>query len=198
MPNPRAKHSGGTLRIIAGSLRGSRLTVSDRPGLRPTPERIRETLFNWLSPWLEGARCLDLYAGTGALGVEAWSRGAAECVWVERDRGLCQLLQDNLARLKVTGARVVNDEAAAFLAAPAPIPGFDLVFLDPPFEADLWAAAAQALERGGWLRQGALIHVEAPREAEFELPPNWQVHREGHAGAVRHTLYRRAAADPLS
>lgn len=182
----------GSVRIIAGRLRGSRLAVSDLPGLRPTPDRIRETLFNWLTPYIAGARCLDLYAGTGALGIEALSRGAAECVFVERDRAACQRLQDNLARLRVADARVVTDDAGAFLASAAPARGFDLVFLDPPFAADLWSAAAARLERNGWLREDALIYVEAPADALPALPPNWQPHREGHAGAVRHALYRRA------
>lgn len=188
----------GGVRIIAGSLRGSRLAVPDLPGLRPTPDRIRETLFNWLTPYIAGARCLDLYAGTGALGIEALSRGAAECVFVERDQAACQRLQDNLARLRVVDARVVADDAGAFLAIPAPAPGFDLVFLDPPFVADLWSAAACSVERGGWVREGALIYVEAPTDALPLLPPNWQLHREGHAGAVRYALYRRGAVDPLS
>jgi 16S rRNA (guanine966-N2)-methyltransferase len=188
--------AGGTLRIIAGSLRGSRLQVPDAPGLRPTPDRVRETLFNWLAPWIEGARCLDLYAGTGALGIEALSRGARECVFVERDRRLQQLLQDNLARLKVEGAHVVGAGALDFLAGPAR--PFDLVFLDPPFEADLWHEAARRLEQGGWLAQAALIHVEAPVDAFPQLPATWTPHRQARAGAVAHAVYRRAAVDPLS
>lgn len=189
--------NAGSLRIVAGSLRGSRLAVPDRPGLRPTPDRVRETLFNWLAPVIAGARCLDLYAGTGALGIEALSRGAGECVFVERDRALCRQLQDNLARLKVAGARVVADDAFAFLAAPAPTP-FDLVFLDPPFDAGLWNETALRLERGGWLGAAARIYVESTLQADFTAPPTWILHREGRAGMVRYALYRRSAADPLS
>ena len=188
--------ASGSVRIVAGSLRGSKLAVADMHGLRPTPDRVRETLFNWLAPTIAGARCLDLYAGTGALGIEALSRGAAECVFVERDRGLCRLLEDNLARLKVSGARVVNDDAAGFLANPGA--AFDLVFLDPPFEANLWDTAALRLEQGGWLRDGAMVYVEAPTGTPFALPENWQSHRQGRAGAVSCALYRRFAADPLS
>jgi 16S rRNA (guanine966-N2)-methyltransferase len=187
---------GGSLRIIAGSLRGSRLQVPDAPGLRPTPDRVRETLFNWLAPWIAGARCLDLYAGTGALGIEALSRGAGECVFVERDRGLQKLLQDNLARLEVEGARVVGMDARDFLAGPAQ--PFDLVFLDPPFEAGLWQEAARRLEEGGWLAPAALVHVESPVDAPLQLPQTWTLHRHARAGAVAHALYRRAAVDPLS
>ena len=188
----------GTVRIVAGSLRGSRLVVPDLPGLRPTPDRIRETLFNWLSPFISGARCLDLYAGTGALGIEALSRGAADCVFVERDRELCRLLQDNLARLRVDGARVIHDDAGHFLGAAALPSAYDLVFLDPPFGAGLWSAAASALESGAWLRTGALVYTEMSDDVLPALPPNWQLHREGHAGAVRYALYRRMASDPLS
>jgi 16S rRNA (guanine966-N2)-methyltransferase len=197
MTKARGSSAGGSLRIVAGNLRGSRLAVPDRPGLRPTPDRVRETLFNWLAPVVAGARCLDLYAGTGALGIEALSRGAREGVVVERDRELCRLLQDNLARLKVTAARVVADDAFAFLGAPAAAP-FDLVFLDPPFGADLWSEAALRLERGGWLSDAAWIYVEATPQAGFAAPPAWSLHREGRAGLVRYALYRRSAADPLS
>lgn len=188
--------AGGSLRIIAGTLRGSRLQVPDAPGLRPTPDRVRETLFNWLAPWIAGARCLDLYAGTGALGIEALSRGAGECVFVERDRRLQQLLLDNLARLKVEHARVVGADALDFLMGP--VQAFDLVFLDPPFEAGLWQEAARRLEQGGWLAPAALVHVEAPADARPRLPPEWTLHRQARAGAVAHAVYRRAAVDPLS
>jgi 16S rRNA (guanine966-N2)-methyltransferase len=192
----RTAGSGGSLRIIAGNLRGSRLQVADAPSLRPTPDRVRETLFNWLAPWIAGARCLDLYAGTGALGIEALSRGAAGCVFVERERTLQQLLRENLERLKVEGARVVAADAMAFLAGPAQ--PFDLVFLDPPFELDLWQEAARTLELRGWLAPAALIHVEAPVDAPPQLPPEWTLHRQARAGAVAHAVYRRAAGDPLS
>ena len=190
MSRNTSRSASGALRIVAGSLRGSRLAVPDVKGLRPTPDRIRETLFNWLASVIAGARCLDLYAGTGALGIEAMSRGAGECVFVERDRTLCALLLDNLARLRVVGAQVVNDDAGGFLATPAPA-AFDLVFLDPPFDAGLWAGAAMALEQSGWLREGALVYVESPADTLFELPANWNPHREGHAGAVRYALYER-------
>lgn len=190
MTKARARAGGGTLRIVAGSLRGSRLAVPERPGLRPTPDRVRETLFNWLAPVVAGARCLDLYAGTGALGLEALSRGAAGCVFVERDRGLGELLRGNLARLKVAGAEVVDDDAFGFLAR-TPREPFDLVFLDPPFEAGLWAESARRLEHGGWLAESAWVHVEYPVGATFELPPQWRRHREGRAGAVGFALYRR-------
>ena len=184
----------GRIRIIGGSLRNSRLNVPDLPGLRPTAERVRETLFNWLAPVLDGARCLDLCAGTGALGIEALSRGAASAQFVERDEQAARALRDNLARLKAAGGRVAAVEAGAFLQAV--VQPVDLVFLDPPFASGLWTALAQQLEAGGWLALPAWIYVESPRASTPVLPPNWQLHREGQAGEVRFALYRRAV--PLS
>jgi 16S rRNA (guanine966-N2)-methyltransferase len=185
----------GKLRIVAGSLRGSKLAVADRPGLRPTSDRVRETLFNWLMPVLEGARCLDLYAGTGALGIEAISRGAAECTLVESDRALASDLRENLKRLKVENARVIEGDALATLTGRAE--PYDIVFIDPPFDGDLWDASAERLESRGWLSASAWIYVESPAGADLALPANWMLHRESQAGAVRFALYRRAAADPV-
>ena len=198
MAKKNPESSPGSLRIVAGNLRGSRLAVPDITGLRPTSDRVRETLFNWLAPIIDGARCLDLYAGTGALGIEALSRGAASCVFVERDRGLCELLRQNLSRLHVDAARVVNDDAQVYLAAPAPAEAFDLAFLDPPFAANLWTVAAQRVEQGGWLRAGAHVYVETAAATVFDAPACWSLQREGRAGAVRFALYRRLAHDPLS
>jgi len=184
------------LRIVAGTLRGSRLEVVDADGLRPTSDRIRETLFNWLTPVIDGARCLDLFAGTGALGIEAMSRGARECVFVERDRTLAKMMAENLARLKVADARVVNADALGWLTIEPS--AFDIVFLDPPFSTDLWTPAAQRLEDGGWLQADAWIYVETPALGIPWLPANWHEHRVGQAGNVRYVLYRRAQRDPLS
>ncbi len=190
-----ARASGsGRIRIIGGSLRNSRLDVPDLPGLRPTAERVRETLFNWLAPIIDGARCLDLCAGTGALGIEALSRGAADVQFVERDARAAQALRDNLVRLKTTGAQVAVLDADQFLQGAAQAQ--DLVFLDPPFALALWPALAQRLEQGGWLAAQAWIYVESPRAEVPVLPSNWRLHREGHAGEVRFALYRRAL--PLS
>jgi 16S rRNA (guanine966-N2)-methyltransferase len=193
MSGPR-KAGPGRIRIIGGSLRNSRLLVPELPGLRPTPERVRETLFNWLAPMIDGARCLDLCAGTGALGIEASSRGAAGVQFVERDARAAQALRENLARLRVEGAQVATLEAGAFLRGAAQV--CDVVFLDPPFALDLWAELAHQLEAGGWLAANALIYVESSRAGVPNLPPNWSVHREGRAGEVRFALYRRSL--PLS
>jgi 16S rRNA (guanine966-N2)-methyltransferase len=183
------------LRVIGGSLRNSRLDVPDLPGLRPTPERVRETLFNWLAPVIGGASGLDLCAGSGALGIEALSRGAASVQFVEPQPRALQALRDNLARLNVPHAQLSGADAASFLSGP-PRP-FDVVWLDPPFDADLWGALARQLE-GGWLSPSAWLYVESPRGQVPELPPQWLLHREGQAGEVRHALYRRARTHPLS
>ncbi|HEV7489888.1 MAG TPA: 16S rRNA (guanine(966)-N(2))-methyltransferase RsmD [Rhodanobacteraceae bacterium] len=186
----------GKLRIVAGNLRGSRLEVPGKTGLRPTPDRVRETLFNWLAPVIDGAHCLDLYAGTGALGIEAISRGASACTFVESDRALARLLAENLARLKIENARVLETDALTMLGGA--VRPCDIVFLDPPFGANLWNESARLLESRGWLGENAWLYVESPADAQISLPPSLILHREGRAGAVRFALYRRAPADPLS
>jgi 16S rRNA (guanine966-N2)-methyltransferase len=179
----------GRIRIVGGDLRGSRIDVADAPGLRPTPERVRETLFNWLQPVISGARVLDLFAGTGALGIEALSRGAASVLFVERDRSLATALRGHLQRLRQSAGRVEVADAVNWLeGTPAP---FDLVFLDPPFAAGLWSKVAKRLEHGGWLAPHAWIYVESPSDVTPQLPAGWQLHREGRAGDVRYALYRR-------
>lgn len=188
----RAHGTPGRVRIGAGTLRGSVLAVPERPGLRPTPARIRETLFNWLQAWVPGSRCLDAFAGSGALGIEALSRGAAAACFVERDAGLAAALRANLARLGAAG-EVVHADALQWLRGTAPA-AFDVVFLDPPFDADDWQEAMQRLEQGGWLAPQAFIHVEMPAARTLSAPPAWQVHRQGRAGDVAHVLYRRSGA----
>jgi 16S rRNA (guanine966-N2)-methyltransferase len=187
------KATPGRIRIIGGHLRNSRLDVPDIPGLRPTAERVRETLFNWLAPTIAGVRVLDLCAGTGALGIEALSRGAGAVQFVEPDALAADALRGNLARLKASGGEVAGADAVRFLQRAAQ--PFGLVFLDPPFASQLWAPLAQKLEGGGWLAAAAQVYVESPRGHVPALPLNWQLHREGHAGEVRYALYRR---DPLS
>ena len=188
-PRPAA----GKLRIIGGSLRGSKLAVPDAPTLRPTPDRVRETLFNWLMPVIDGARCLDLFAGTGALGIEALSRGAAWTDFVETDMHLAQALRENLQRLKQTQAAVRSGDALTLLRTP-PSPSYDIVFVDPPFSAALWEPVAHTLEAFGWLRAGAFIYLEMPALLRPALPEAWDLHRESAAGAVRYALYRRRSA----
>ena len=187
----RPEKAAGKLRIIGGSLRGSKLVVADLDGLRPTPDRVRETLFNWLAPFIDGARCLDLFAGTGALGIEALSRGASRVDFIERDARLVQTLRDNLTRLKQEAGRVRNADALTLLGEKPEQP-FNIAFVDPPFALNLWDSAARLLESGEWLAPHALIYVESPVEQALNLPATWQPHREGRAGAVRYALYRRS------
>ncbi|MBB3183885.1 16S rRNA (guanine966-N2)-methyltransferase [Halomonas fontilapidosi] len=190
---PQGKGTGrrnaGRLRIIGGEYRRRQLPVLDRPGLRPTPDRVRETLFNWLTDATPGARVLDLFAGTGALGLEALSRGARQAVFVERDAKVARQLTDNLAALGANErARLVNADAQAFLTG-APTP-FSLAFLDPPFRLGLAGACCHALE-AGWLAEEALIYVETESSLAPEVPANWHLHREVRAGDSTGWLYRR-------
>jgi 16S rRNA (guanine966-N2)-methyltransferase len=181
----------GQVRIIGGTLRGSKLPVPDMPDLRPSGDRARETLFNWLQHEVPGKRVLDLFAGSGALGFEAASRGAAEVLLLERDGLLAQSLRDSAKRLKVESLRVEYADALTWLAR-TPDSHYDLAFMDPPFQANLWAAAARALSP--WLADRAWVYVEIARSAAFEPPPGWTLHRQGQTRDVRHLLFRTERA----
>ncbi len=179
-----------TLRIIGGRWRGRRIPFPDRPGLRPTPDRVRETLFNWLSPVIAGARCLDLFAGSGALGLEALSRGAARCVLVERDADSLRILRESCARLGAEQAEPLLSDAERYLAG-APTP-YDIAFLDPPFaETALLERCCQRLEAGGWLAEDARIYAECARDAAPAWPAGWTPLRQKTAGAVGYHLLAR-------
>ncbi len=187
--NRRGGHAN-QLRVIGGQWRGRRLTFPDLPGLRPTPDRVRETLFNWLAPVLPGARCLDLFAGSGALGIEALSRGAAEVVFVERHPLAARTLRDHLDRLHAHNARVEQTDALTWLGQPGT--PFEIALLDPPFGSGLLEPACAALEARGWLAAGAWIYLEAEVEAgAVKLPAAWTSWREKTAGAVTYRLARR-------
>ena len=189
-PAPRTEH--GKVRIIGGRWRGTRLAVAASPGLRPSGDRVRETLFNWLMPVLAGARVVDVFAGTGALGLEAVSRGAAHAVLVERDAALARSLSETVARLSAQESiEVAHGDALAWLGRQAPA-SFDVAFVDPPFDADLWQPALAALLPK--LAPGAWLYVESPPERAPKLPGEWTLHREGRTREVRYALYR--APDP--
>jgi len=186
----------GRLRLIGGEYRRRQLPVLDHPGLRPTPDRVRETLFNWLGAETPGARALDLCAGTGALGLEALSRGAREALFVEQAPPVAAQLADNLATLGASErARLVTADALAFLTAgPSDEFGvYSLVFLDPPFRQGLAAACCHALEQG-WLANEALIYVETEASLAPDVPAGWALHREVQAGDSHGRLYRRRPA----
>lgn len=180
--------ASGRLRLIGGDYRRRQLPVLERPGLRPTPDRIRETLFNWLAFELVGARVLDLYAGTGALGLEALSRGAAQACFVETDSDVAASLSANIDTLGANG-HVRRQTAMAFLAGP--VTPFDIVFLDPPFRQGHAVDACHALEEHGWLSEEAWIYLEIEHECEPRVPTNWHLHREVRAGDGIGHLYRR-------
>ena len=193
-PAPRAPlPSGpGKVRIIGGQWRGTRLAVAAATGLRPTSDRVRETLFNWLMPVLPGARVLDLFAGSGALGLEAVSRGAAAAVLVERDPALASALREVAARLPGGNAvNVAQADALGWLAA-QPDAGFDLAFVDPPFDAGLWDAVLPLLLPK--LTPGAWLYIESPLAFVPSLGGGWQLHREGSTREARYALYRRVPA----
>jgi 16S rRNA (guanine966-N2)-methyltransferase len=179
----------GFIRIIGGQWRSRKLPVPVAEGLRPTPDRVRETLFNWLTPCLPGARCVDLFAGTGALCLEALSRGAGSVVMVERSPVVAEGLRRNLATLGAANAEVVCADALAFLGGASRT--FDIVFLDPPFKSDLIARCSVLLEPRGWVRPGALVYVEAPRHLDpLPIPGHWELVRSKRAGEVAYHLAR--------
>lgn len=199
-PLPATLRGPGQVRVIAGRWRGSKLAVGDAPGLRPTSDRVRETLFNWLMPVLHDARVLDLFAGSGALGLEALSRGAASAVLVERDSRLAVSLQATTQRLPGgDAATVVQADALSWLSSQArngqPHSGFDIAFVDPPFASGLWEPVLAGLLP--LLAEGAWLYVEAPLAESVVLPPDWSLHREGHTREVRYALYRHRVS-PLT
>jgi 16S rRNA (guanine966-N2)-methyltransferase len=190
---PRAARAAQArvLRIIGGSWRGRKLRFPRAGDIRPTPDRVRETLFNWLGGRVGGARCLDLFAGSGALGLEALSRGAAQVTFVEHDAAAARALRARLAEWGAHGGQVEHGDALRFLAGEAR--PFDVVFLDPPFASPLLGAAAARLEERGWLESGARIYVEcAAREGLPPLPPRWAALKAKQAGEVGYHLFARA------
>ena len=175
----------GVVRIIAGRLRGRRIRVPARPGVRPTPDRVRETLFNWLGQWLDGLACLDLFAGSGALGFEAASRGAARVVMVEQDREAFRALERARELLASPQVELVYGDAFAYLARSGE--RFDLVFLDPPFRQNALGAALEAL--GDRVAPGGRVYAEAP--APVDAGAAWHELRRARAGQVSYQLLEK-------
>lgn len=177
------------LRIIGGRWRGRKLHFAPVEGLRPTGDRLRETLFNWLQFYLPESRCLDLFAGSGALGLEALSRGAAEVDFVELNRHAAQTLQQQLQLLGADQGRVHYSSAADFLAQPRS--RYDIVFVDPPFAGDLWQQTLDAL--APHLADDALVYVESPRDIALPTPAGWRQEKDKRAGQVQMRLFRTGA-----
>lgn len=167
----------GQIRIIGGKWRSRKLPVPVSPGLRPTTDRIRETLFNWLKPVIHDARCLDCFAGSGALGLEALSRYAAQATLLESESIIARQLINNLSILEAHNARVINTDTLTWLRQSGQ--PFDIIFLDPPFHQGLLAETMYLLEQQNWLAENARIYIETEAaNTAVSVPVNWQLHRE--------------------
>lgn len=198
-PRNQSKHQANPkavparVRIIGGQWRGRKLPVADIEGLRPTGDRIRETLFNWLAPDIHGARCLDLYSGSGALGFEALSRGAVSTCFVELNPAVCRQIEANIQLLAVNNAQLVSDNALRWLASQPGSLDFDLIFIDPPFALDLWDKTIRALsDNEERLKPGTLVYIESPKNQLYHIPANWQCRRDKQTGQVDYRLFQVA------
>ncbi len=177
------------IRIVGGSQRGRKISFPDLPGLRPSGDRVRETLFNWLQPYLPGAACLDLFAGSGVLGFEAASRGAARVVLIEQATAAVQQLQQSREMLGLE-QEVQIEQADSRIWLQREAQPFDIIFLDPPFGYDLLSECCLLLEQGGWMRPQAKIYLEMDAADELpDLPDGWRPLREKKAGQVAFFLY---------
>ncbi|AMW16868.1 16S rRNA (guanine(966)-N(2))-methyltransferase RsmD [Glaesserella parasuis] len=181
----------GEVRVIAGLWRGRKLPVLNAEGLRPTTDRVKETLFNWLMMDIAGSRCLDCFAGSGSLGIEALSRQAQAVVFLEKFADAANQLKKNLVSLKAENGKVIQTDTLQFLAQKNSEAPFDLVFVDPPFHQGFVPQVLTALEQNGWLAENALIYVEAEKNhSPLVLPEHWQVVKEKTAGQVVSRLVR--------
>jgi 16S rRNA (guanine966-N2)-methyltransferase len=182
------------LRIVGGSLRGRKISFPEEPGLRPTPDRVRETLFNWLAPHVQGTRVLDLFAGSGALGFEALSRGAAEATLVDASRVVCARLRETATGLGLGQARVEVADAVEFLRRSTT--AWDLIFIDPPFGENLVPLVLKSISERLLLAPGGFCYVELPQGHPLPpLPVDWALHREGKAGEVGYHLLHETRRD---
>ena len=184
----------GSCRIIGGKWRGRKITFDDAEGLRPTTDRIRETVFNWLQPYMLKSFCLDCFAGSGVLGFEALSRGADKVVFIEQNIKTVKRLKDNISTLNASGASVFHQDALIWLRSTQQQreqvkQKFNLVFLDPPFHCDLLVKASALLASSGILAEDAIIYVEHAVDADVTLPENWFCLKQKKAGQVAYKLY---------
>lgn len=196
MASPRSRKGSGAstrsnqIRIIGGTHRGRKLNFPSLDGLRPTGDRVRETLFNWLQPLLPGASCLDLFAGSGVLGLEAASRGASRVVMLDSSAQAVAQINENVELLGLSGVEVHCCNALQWLKGNGQ--RFDIVFLDPPFTAGLLQPSCQMLESGGWLAPGSRIYLETDAQDDVaDLPPVWTRLRQKKAGQVCYYLFSR-------
>jgi 16S rRNA (guanine966-N2)-methyltransferase len=185
----RSRSNRGQIRIIGGQWRGRKLQFTATEGLRPTPDRVRETLFNWLSTDIAAARCLDLFAGSGALGLEALSRGADHCTFIDAAASSVDNIRQHLQTLGCEQGQVVKSDALRWLQH-APSQTFDLVFLDPPFGHQLLGPCCELLVNSGLLRAGTHIYLEEPaREQPTGVPEGWTLRSDKQAGEVHYRLF---------
>ncbi|MFQ5469087.1 MAG: 16S rRNA (guanine(966)-N(2))-methyltransferase RsmD [Gammaproteobacteria bacterium] len=188
--NKNKRQGTSTLRIIAGQWRSRRIPFASFAGVRPTSDRIRETLFNWIQPIIEGADCLDLFAGSGALSFEALSRGANRCIMIDQDIRVIQQLQQNVSLLDAGNAEIIWSDTLNYLSSP-PWP-FDIVFLDPPFRDNILEDCCFRLEQSRWLAPQARIYLECDKRHQLtELPESWELVHSKSAGQVAYHLAQR-------
>lgn len=180
------------VRIIGGNWRGRRLRVADVEGLRPTGDRCRETLFNWLQPWIASADCADLFAGTGALGFEAASRGAHSVLMIEKHPRAQDALRESIDTLQAEQVHLQKGGAMSLIEN-MKADSFDIVFVDPPFDSNLGSLVMDRLDRIDCVRRGGFVYVESPVSASnVILPPQgWSLWRDQRMGEVRMQLFRR-------
>ncbi|MFA6409592.1 MAG: 16S rRNA (guanine(966)-N(2))-methyltransferase RsmD [Gammaproteobacteria bacterium] len=182
------------VRIIGGKWRSRIINFPALPDLRPTPDRVRETLFNWLAPYIQGARCLDAFAGSGVLGFEALSRGAKEVVMVDKSPSVIASLEENMRILNTTGALCIN---SSFPLRNNELEPFDIIFLDPPYHQKLIELCCKKLIEDNYLKDGALIYIEAEKELKsLPISSNWEVLKSKQAGQVGYHLVRSSQNTP--
>jgi 16S rRNA (guanine966-N2)-methyltransferase len=183
-----------SVRIIGGNWRGRRLPVADVPGLRPSGDRCRETLFNWLQPWIVASDCADLFAGTGALGFEAASRGAASVLMIEKHPRAQEVLRQDIEQLQAVQVKLHSGGAMSMIEDFKP-DSLDIVFVDPPFDSNLAGLVLERLDKIGCVRRGGFVYVESPAMKPVSPPRDWRVWRDQQLGEVRMQLFRRESRD---
>ena len=186
----KQEQKAGEVRIIAGQWRGRKLPVLSSQGLRPTGDRVKETLFNWLAPYIVDANCLDCFAGSGSLGFEALSRYAKSVTFIELERKVSQQIKQNLIKLNCSNANIINKNSLQFLAQNTENMLFDIAFIDPPFHFGLAQETIDLLDKNNYLANDALIYVEVEKGKEINPPLSWQLLKEKNTHQVSYRLYQ--------
>lgn len=189
--------ASGHIRVISGQWKGRKLPVLDRDGLRPTTDRTKETLFNWLAPYVAQTQCLDAFAGAGSLGIEALSRQANHCVFYEKDKTAARQIQTNMQLVKASSDtyRVVQGDTLQLLGAPNHQQGFDLIFVDPPFNQGLAAKTVDLIDENRWLANDGIIYIETElAAANYAVPNTWHLLKESQTKQLCYRLYQKSAS----